>query len=111
TAQAKLHSPKKTEEASSRTAHRAEAIPMKGNVPGFVAQDKRAHGRKRRNGTVPLQQPIIGGAGNLGQQQDLQFETHSEDAAAVAKGSETPMGVDALATHSIHGASEQARVL
>src|SRR5436190_22256944 len=84
---------------------------VKGDAPGFVAQDPSAHVAHGLILDVPAQDTVIGGAHEFGQQQDLQFETHAKDSAAGAEGAKAPVRCDQPATESAHGTAQEARML
>ena len=60
---------------------------------------------------MPLKQAIVRGAGDLRQEQHLQFEAHAEHSAALAKRGKAPMRSDAFASQPVHGTAEQPGVL
>jgi hypothetical protein len=84
---------------------------VKCDMAGLVPQDKFAHGGQGTVGRMISQQSIISRAHQLGEQQDLQFKSDTEDAPAKAKGRETPVRGDITPIKPPDGATEQSRVL
>ena len=91
TAQPELRGPKPPGQTTKRTTIGRQPIAMKRNVACFVAKNEVTHRLQPRNPAMTLQQPIIGGARDLGQQQDLQFEANAQDPPALAKCCEAPV--------------------
>src|SRR6266581_3218916 len=85
----------------------SQAITMKRYMPGFVPQDQRAHRLERLIIDMPSKHPIICGAHQFGQEENLKFKAHSQNPSARAKGRETPVRLNPLAAKAAHGLSEQ----
>src|SRR5687768_6938596 len=89
----------------------SQAIPVKGQMPRFVAQYQRAHRAERRVITMPVQDTIIRTAHQFREREDLKFESNAEQTSHLTEGGEAPMGFDSVSAETVHGASQQTGVL
>lgn len=105
-----LESPESAEPSRPTLLAGDDAIEMKGDVSGFVADDKRAHFLERPVGDLGPKDAVVRIAHDLGQEESLNLKTHPEPAAAKIESAETPMAGDVTAAETVHGAAQQASV-
>src|SRR6516162_4313517 len=88
-----------------------EAVPVKGDMPALVAEDKPAHRPQCRISAVPAKEAVVDGADNLGQEQHGQLEANAEPAPHQAEDREAPMSLDAPAAEPGHRRGKKPRML
>ena len=109
-AQPELRLPKRSAQSQRRASSGRQPVAMERHMARFVAQDQPAHVGERRVGRMTAQDPIVRGADQFGEQQDLQFECDTQHTAAQTKRRETPVRRNAAASEAVYRATEQPGV-
>jgi hypothetical protein len=68
-----------------------EPVAVEVHVTGFVPQYQAAHGAKGGVLTVPVQQSVVDGAHDFGEQEHRKFKPDTDPAAYKTKGGKAPV--------------------
>ena len=90
---------------------RREAITVKSDMPGLVAQYQRTHLLYGLVANVLPENAVIGGAYQFRQQENLKFAANTDYRAADAERAETPVRLNAITTEAADSLPKQARML
>src|SRR4051812_9363438 len=87
-----------------------QPVGVKGDVLRFITQHERADLLEDGVARPAIKEPVVGGADNFGDDEDLNLEVQAESAAGLTEDEVRPMAPDERAAEAMDETLEQTRV-